>query len=213
MFIAGGWDADQIDVIPNYVYPDPGPGTGQGGYALFVGRLDPIKGLNTLLEAWNRDAIELPLRIVGSGPLQDKIEAAASHNPLIQYMGPVDNDTATDLMGEASLVLVPTTARESFGRVAVEAMAKGTPPVVADHGGLSEIAVGGETGLRFAPGDVDALTDKISRLQTHPEQLAQMRTAARDRYLDLYTGERALEMWIRLYLEVIRTQRSATSGD
>ena len=50
-FVDAGFPADRIIVKPNFVYPDPGPGTGAGGYAVFVGRLSSEKGLRTLLRA------------------------------------------------------------------------------------------------------------------------------------------------------------------
>ena len=51
-FIAGGLPAEKLAVKPNFVDSDPGPGTGAGGYAIFVGRLSPEKGVETLLKAW-----------------------------------------------------------------------------------------------------------------------------------------------------------------
>src|SRR2546429_1099631 len=62
-FIAGGLPADKILVKPNFVYPDPGDGNGERSYALFVGRLSPEKGLPTLLAAWARLGIFMPLHI------------------------------------------------------------------------------------------------------------------------------------------------------
>src|SRR5262249_35138148 len=52
VFVRAGIPAEQIEVRPNSVVPDPGLGHGDGGYALFVGRLAPEKGIGTLLKAW-----------------------------------------------------------------------------------------------------------------------------------------------------------------
>lgn len=67
-FIQGGLPSEKIVVKPNFVYPDPSPGEGQGGYALFVGRLTPEKGIDTLLAAWERLHTKIPLKIVGMVP-------------------------------------------------------------------------------------------------------------------------------------------------
>ena len=76
--IEGGLPADKIMVKPNFVAGDPAPGDGAGGYALFVGRLSPEKGLGTVLEAWQRLRGALPLKIVGEGPLAASVEEAAA---------------------------------------------------------------------------------------------------------------------------------------
>ena len=80
VFIRAGIPAEQIEVKPNSVVPDPGVGPGDGGYALFVGRLAPEKGIGTLLKAWAELEIDLPLHIVGDGVCRDLVEAAAAQD-------------------------------------------------------------------------------------------------------------------------------------
>ena len=69
-FIEGGFRPGKIIVKPNFVYPDPGPGEGGGGYALFVGRLSFEKALAPLLAAWEHLDKRIPLKVVGDGPLK-----------------------------------------------------------------------------------------------------------------------------------------------
>jgi len=202
VFVDAGWDPEAIDVIPNFIYPDPREGPGDGGFALYAGRLDPVKGLDTLLAAWEQGGIEYPLKIAGSGPLLDRVEAAAFRNPFVEYVGMLDKAVYAELVGRASFVVVPTVGIETFGRVAAEALAKGTPAVVADHGGLREIVVAGETGLLFPPGDVVALVDRIRSLLADPQRLAAMREACRRSYASTFSGDRALTAWTDLYSEV-----------
>lgn len=199
VFLDGGWDPELIDVIPNFVHPDPGEATGGGGFALFAGRLDPPKGVATLLRAWRESGTDFQLKIVGDGSLRSEVEAAVASEESIEYLGLVDSSQASQLMGEASFVVIPTTGIETFGRVAAEAMAKGTPPVVADHGGLSEIVADGETGLVFKPGDATSLAAAINRMTHDPQRLAEMRTKARSRFLDVYEGARVVDQWVNLY--------------
>lgn len=72
-FIQGGLPAEKIVVKPNFVHPDPGPGEGRGGYALFVGRLSPEKGIGILLTAWEKLRGKVDLKIVGDGPLAPQV--------------------------------------------------------------------------------------------------------------------------------------------
>ena len=76
-FIEGGLPAEKVVIKPNFIHPDPGLGRGDGGYALFLGRLTPEKGISTLLEAWSRLGKTFPLEIAGDGPLAPQVEKAA----------------------------------------------------------------------------------------------------------------------------------------
>jgi glycosyltransferase involved in cell wall biosynthesis len=199
IYVKGGWERSQIEVIPNFVYPDPGTGEGNGGYALYAGRMAPPKGIDTLLEAWRVGGINYPLKIVGTGPLLPDILEAAKVNPLIEYLGVVDGDVVADLMGHATLVVAPTRGIETFGRVAAEAMSRGTPAVVAGHGGLREIVTDESTGYHFPPGDAAALADRVRLLLSDDDRLATMRVAARKEFLERFAGERVLARWVDLY--------------
>src|SRR4051794_8861610 len=70
-FVSTGLPAEKLVVKPNFVNPDTGPGNGAGGYAVFVGRLSPEKGIETVLSAWQQLSLAIPLKIVGDGPLAD----------------------------------------------------------------------------------------------------------------------------------------------
>ena len=199
VYVDAGWDPGMVTVIPNVVYPDPGAGAGTGGYAVYAGRLAPAKGLETLLEAWASDEIVMPLKIVGEGPRKHLVRKAMESNPKIQYLGPVDPEKVSELVGEAAVAVVPTRGIETFGRAAAEAIARGTPVIAADHGGLSEILVHGENGLLFAPGDVAALENCVLELIASPSRLKEMRDPTRESYLTRFTGERVLNQWLGLY--------------
>ena len=102
-FIEGGLPADKIVVKPNFVFPDPGVGGGHGNYALYVGRLSVEKGIDTLIDAWNQLNIEIPLKIVGDGPLLNQVEKAARCLPQIELLGRRPLAEVHDLMGEAKM--------------------------------------------------------------------------------------------------------------
>jgi glycosyltransferase involved in cell wall biosynthesis len=203
MYVQGGWDADSITTIPNFVYPDPDGGPGTGGYALFVGRLAPPKGLETMLAAWNQAEIAYPLKIAGDGPLRPIVERAAAQNPFITYLGSVPPAEASDLMGDAAFVIVPTVGIETFGRVAAESLAKGTPALVSDLGGLSEIIDDGSTGWLVAPGNPTQLADRVLWIMQHQDDVAAMRPNARVAFLDRFSSDLAIDRWISAYERAI----------
>jgi len=151
--IEGGLPADKIAVKSNFAYPDPGPGAGTGGYAVFVGRLSAEKGVATLLEAWRHLGGTLPLRLVGDGPLAGAVREAAAKDDSIQWLGNVPLEAVYTLVGEATFLALPSQCYENFPRVVIEAFAKGTPVIASKLGGMAEIVDDGRTGLHFKPGD------------------------------------------------------------
>jgi glycosyltransferase involved in cell wall biosynthesis len=195
-------------VKPNFVHPDPGLGTHEGGYALFAGRLSPEKGIRTLLAAWERLGPGIPLKIVGDGPLARQVAETANRNPRVEWLGSQPLERVYSLMGGAAVILVPSLWYEGFPRVIVEAYAKGTPVVASDLGALAELAHDGRTGLRFRPGDPEDLAAKVEWAWRHPRELAAMGREARREYELKYTAERNYEQLMAIYRMAIERARA-----
>src|SRR5947209_19867440 len=102
-YLAGGLPAEKIMVKPNFIHPAPAPGSGGGGYALYVGRLSPEKGIATMLEAWKAAANPIPLKIVGEGPLKDLVAMSASSS--IEYLGSKSPPEVMELMRAAEFLV------------------------------------------------------------------------------------------------------------
>lgn len=198
-FIEGGLPANKIVVKPNFVHPDLGIGEGRGGYALFVGRLSPEKGLDTLLAAWERLGGKVPLKIVGDGPLASWVVDTAKRLAHVEWLGRKPLEEVYDLMGEAMLLIFPSNWYETFGRVAVEAFAKGTPAIAANIGAIGELIEDGRTGLHFRPGDPDDLAAKVEWALAHPGELAQMRQQARAEFEVKYTAQENYRQLMEIY--------------
>jgi glycosyltransferase involved in cell wall biosynthesis len=198
-FVEGGIPAEKLTVKPNFVYPDPGPGKGRGGYALFVGRLSPEKGVGTLLAAYRHLDKRSPLKVVGGGPLARKVVEAASRHPYIEYLGYRPPEEVQTLMKEASIIVLPSEWYEGFSRVAAEAFATATPIVAAALGAANELVEHGRTGLRFRPGDPEDLAAQIRWYFCHAEEHARMRREVRAEYESKYTARKNYEMLMEIY--------------
>jgi len=198
-FIQAGFPPEKLAVKPNFVHPDPGPGEGRGGYALFVGRLSPEKGIRTLLRAWERLGGKVPLKIVGDGPLAGDVRQAVRQMPGVEWLGRKTPDEVYTLMGNAAFLVFPSEWYETFGRVAIEAFAKSTPVLAADIGAVAEVTEPGRTGLHFRPGDPEDLAAKVEWLLAHPTELARMRKEARAEYEAKYTAERNYQLLMEIY--------------
>jgi glycosyltransferase involved in cell wall biosynthesis len=201
-FIEGGFPAEKIVVKPNFVHPDPGSGSGRGGYALFVGRLSVEKGLDTLLAAWEHLGGHIPLKIVGEGPLADQVESATKRLPQVEWLGRRPMKEVYTLMGEAMFLIFPSKWYETFGRVAVEAFAKGTPVIAANIGAIAELIDSGRTGLVFPPGDSEKLAAQVEWAISHPTELAQMRREARAEFETKYTAYKNYQRLMEIYTQV-----------
>lgn len=208
-YIEAGIATEQIVVKPNVVAPDPGVGEGQGGYALYVGRLTDEKGVRTLLKTWESGRLPLPLKIVGEGPLRPDVEKAAMRNADIQYMGPLTLAETHELMGNAKVLVVPSEWHEPFGRVLIEAYAKGTPVVAASMGGLMELVKVGTTGELYEAGNSEDLIEKILKLINYPDQLTVLRRNCRQTYTDLYAPSTNHELLMDIYQQAILSRRGA----
>lgn len=207
-FIEGGLPARKLTIKPNFVYPDPGPGEGRGGYALFVGRLSPEKGIGTLLAAWERLKEQIPLKVVGDGPLAELVASAASRYPYLEYLGYRSAEEVHGLLKEASVLIFPSEWYETFGRVAAEAFATATPVIAADIGAVAELVEHGRTGLRFRPGDPEDLAAQVGWFLSHPEEHSRLRSEARAEFEAKYTAERNYQTLMKIYESTLEREEA-----
>jgi glycosyltransferase involved in cell wall biosynthesis len=198
-FIEGGLPAEKIVVKPNFVAPDPGRGQGGGGYALFVGRLAPEKGTGTMLAAWNRLGTRISLKIVGDGPLRDQVVEAAATQSNVEWLGHRSVADVHALMGKADMLVFPSQWYETFGRVAAEAFAAGTPVIAANIGAVAELVEHGRTGLKFRTGDPEDLVTQVEWALSHPTELRNMREEVRAEFEAKYTAERNYRTLMEIY--------------
>lgn len=197
--IEGGLPADKIVVKPNFVSPDPGIGSQLGGYALYVGRLSVEKGLDTLLEAWQLLKSPITLKIIGDGPLSEQVVAATQKNSKIEWLGRRPLTEVHSLMGEAAFLVFPSKWYETFGRVAVEAFAKGTPVIASQIGAIAELIEDGKTGFHFLPGNSQSLAERVNWLVNHPTERDIIGQNARLEFETKYTADANYHKLIDIY--------------
>lgn len=198
-FIQGGLPAHRIVVKPNFVDPDPGVGTGQGKYALFVGRLAQEKGIHLLLEAWEQIGSAVPLRIVGDGPLASLVSATVEQNSGITWLGRRPMEEVYSLMKEAMFLVFPSRWYEGLPRTLIESFAVGTPVIATKLGSMSSLITAEKTGLHFEAEDVGSLVDRVKWLASDAKILHNMRSQARIEFETLYTAEQSYQKLIEIY--------------
>ncbi len=203
-YLAAGFAPERIAVKPNFVHPAPTPGSGAGGYAVFVGRLSPEKGIDALLAAWQQVGARLPLKIVGDGPLAPQVQSAAAASPGLEYLGRRTPAEVLEIVGHAACLVMPSLWYETFGRTIVEAFAKGTPALVSRLGAMAELVDPGRTGLHLEPGDPLDLAAKVDLFLQMPDPLRRaMRVAARQEFEQRYTATANYDMLLALYRKAL----------
>lgn len=208
--IDGGVSEHLITVKPNFVDPDPGVSAQSDGYALFLGRLTPEKGIETMLSAWETLSPGMPLKVVGDGPLRDTVEKAAARNPAIEFVGRVEREQVFALLEKCAFLVFPSEWFETFGLVAIEAFAKGKPVVASRLGAMAEIIEDHHTGLHFEPGDVQDLAEKVQWAADHSDAMQAYGQNARNTYLEKFSAKKNYAELMAIY-ETAR-RRLAASG-
>jgi glycosyltransferase involved in cell wall biosynthesis len=197
-YLEGGFDPDRVVVKPNVVGGRPSVGSGEGGFAVIVGRLSEEKGLQTVVAAWMRSPDNPPLVVVGDGPLRS-LEKQFENDQRVRFVGHQARAEVYDLMGRASFLVAASQCYETFGLSIIEAFACGTPVVAARIGAFTELVEEGITGFLFEPGDVDSLQSAIDRMMASPSCHTLMRSTVRSRFEDVYDMERNYRALIDIY--------------
>ena len=199
------------EIIPNgvdtrFFSPDARPqGPRHGPELLFLGRLDPRNGLDTVLAAMSRVLEERPgahLTVAGDGPLRPVYERLARPlGPSVSFVGRVNGDRPARYAG-ADLYLCPTT-KASFGITLLEAMACGTPMVVSDIIGFRELVDGGQEAVLVPKERPAVWADAILELLDDGPRREAMSAAGRRKAED-YAWPRITQQVMRVYDRVAR---------
>ena len=184
--------ARDIRVVPSGVaFPESVGEPDEPPHVLFVGRLSAEKGILELVEACGDD---LPLVVVGDGPLQDRVPQAVGFVPPAE-LGP---------WYERAAVVAAPSRREGYGVVAREEMAWGRPVVATAVGGLVDAVEDGVTGLLVVSGDVSGLRTALARLLEDAELRARLGAAARTKAQRLLSRTAAADVLMETYDEALR---------
>jgi D-inositol-3-phosphate glycosyltransferase len=225
-------DPKKIIVIPpgvdtGHFYPIPADearefvGIPKGDrMVLFVGRIEPLKGVDTLIRAMacmRMSEMEKPayLAIIGGDPDASPDEMSAEMTRLqtlsaelcmdrvVVFLGKRGQDTLPYFYSAAEVLVMPS-HYESFGMVALEAMACGTPVIASQVGGLAFLVQDGVTGFHVPNGDSDALCIKLTLLMADANLRAEMGFRAAE-YASGYA-------WEKIAMQIIKVYESLLAG-
>lgn len=197
--ILGGVDTEKFS---------PDERTKRDGTVLFVGRLLPHKGVNTLVEAVTP---EMPLELVGQAYDERFLEdlKTLAKGKQVAFRHDCDDAALVQAYRKALCVVLPsvyksmygeeTRVPELLGQTLLEGMACGTPAICTDVASMPEVVEDGVTGFIMPAHDAAALREKLSWLREHPVEAGKMGEAARRRVLEKFTWPAVVQRCLEIY--------------
>jgi len=197
----------RIEHLAHFV-EDPGEpqrddGAATEPYILFAGRLEDIKGVQSLVEAarrWSRARV----LIAGTGSLGSELRARSADLPHVEFLGWQSPRALDALYRRALATVVPSVGHEAFGLVPIESLARGVPSVVRDFGSLSELATMSEAVIGYRTNDELVLA--LDRLVDEPGDRVRLGEVARADYLAHWGEARHLTAYFALIAEVAQAR-------
>jgi glycosyltransferase involved in cell wall biosynthesis len=192
-----------VEHLPYFIEPadadwhQPGPRPHERPYVLIVGRLERIKGIQTVIPLWSRIQ-DADLLLVGTGNYEAELRAQAAGNPRIHFLGARSPRDLGNLYYHAVTCIIPSITFETFGMINIEAFARKTPVVVRDLGALPEVV--NEANGGFVYQHDDQLVDAVNRLIRSRTLRDELGENGYRTFLEKWTGEAHMKMYFE-YLD------------
>lgn len=203
--VAAGLPGERVHIKPHFYPAPPVPLRWQGreNKVVYVGRLGPEKGLQSLVAAWRLWGDGAPLlEMIGDGPDRAALEssiAAAGLGGRIVLAGQLEFAQTQARLATARLLVLPSLCYEGFPMAIREAFALGVPVAGSRLGSIPCIVEDGRTGALFTPGDADDLCRAVRDVWGDGNRLAEMGSAARMEFEDNYTAEGNYTLLMEIY--------------
>jgi len=195
-----------VGVLPYFIPPSdddwrrPAPRPHERPYFLFVGRLEKIKGLQTVIPLWNR-LPDCDLLVAGAGAYGGELRTMAASNPRIRFLGAQSQASLGALYYHALGVIAPSITYETFGLTLIEGFARKTPAIAHDLGALKEVVE--ESGGGFTYRTDDEFIAAARRLAEAPDVRRALGMKGYDRFVEQWSPGAHL----RMYYDLIETCR------
>jgi glycosyltransferase involved in cell wall biosynthesis len=170
--IETGIPADRIHVIPNFL-PDDEVGQPVDSLAapprfFFAGRLEEVKGVDDLLEAFKEEDLSMGTLVIAGagGGLEAKVRRLAGKLTNVEYLGRLSREDVLVQLQQSRAAVLPSRWDENNPMSILEARTLGIPVIVSDMGGLPEMVADGIDGTVVRAGDVDSLRHAVKSLAT-----------------------------------------------
>ncbi len=182
---------------------DPGAQAPDAPYFLFVGRLEKLKGLHTIIPIF-RHHPKAQLWIAGTGSDETQLQQLAEGSVNIRFLGHLSSRTLQAAYRQAVAVIVPSLGLESFTQVVIEAFAQQTPVIARKVGGLPELIE--ESGGGFVYTTEQELVAAMDQLVADPSYRRKLGLCGYQAYQQKWTAEAHLQRYFELIREIVATR-------
>jgi glycosyltransferase involved in cell wall biosynthesis len=170
----------------------------------YVGRLDAAKGVPVLMEAWDTFRAANPLSalrlvVVGGGPLEGAVREWAAGQPSVEHAGLRSREEVGTMLARSLASVVTSVSEETFGLVAVEAMAAGVAPIAPAFGPFPELIDHGRDGVVFPAADARSLAATFADVDADPQRFVSMGRAGRATYERRFQAGASTERLVEIY--------------
>jgi glycosyltransferase involved in cell wall biosynthesis len=185
-------------------WQNPGPRPHERPYFLFVGRLELVKGVQTLIDLWGR-VPDYDLLVVGSGSYAAELQARAAPNPRIRFLGPLPQRELGAVYYHALAAIVPSLTYETFGQITIEAFARKTPAIVRDLGALPEVIE--DSGGGFVYRTDEELLSQVGQIGSAPELRERLGCEGYRAFVRFWSREAHLRLYDELLTSLCSEKR------
>ena len=181
--------------VDRYAKATPTPS--EGKTIFFIGRHEPRKGLQVLLDAMTHLPGDVRLWVAGSGPDTGALQRRWGHDTRVEWLGQITEAEKRARLAGADVFCAPSLHGESFGVVLLEGMAARTPVVAGDLAGYRNVATDGVDAMLVPPSDPEALAASLGSVLDDPSVAASLVAGG-----ELRAAELSMENLARLYLDI-----------
>lgn len=172
-------------------------------YAVFYGRIGEEKGIRVLMKIWEQ-LPEIPLVVMGSGPLEEEFKTWADGKENVYFLGYTQHEKCLSIVKEGEFVVFPSIVYEGCSMVEIETESLGKALVATDLGFSVEAIENGVNGCKVKLGDMDGFAAKIKKLWDKPEKCRELGKNARKDYEMKYMPKDNYRQLIDIYEKMAR---------
>lgn len=203
-FITWGFPQEKISILPNFFLSSKNLPITDQGYILFIGRLEPEKGLDDLIKAISRTDIKL--KIIGTGSQEKYFQQKLNSKPdlVAEVLGYQIPTKVQEYLADCRFLVVPSKCFENQPQVILEAYSQNKPVVAPAQGGLLELVKDQEFGLLYQPNSIPDLRAKLIALWQKPELAKKYGQKAGQYLRESHHPHNYLKKLIDIYRQVLK---------
>lgn len=194
----------KTEVIPNAVDYKKYYNNGDKNFILFAGRLEKVKGINYLINAFSKLSDDMNLIIIGSGPEESNLKKSlnSEQKNKVEFIPHLSKIKLQEYLSQCSIFVLPSLF-ETFGIVLIEAMASGKPVIASDIPGPRHIIQHGVNGFLFEKGNEEELIKYLKLLIENDNLRKEMGKNARKTVEDNYSFKKVAEAYLKVFNDIL----------